>query len=87
MKQMVNPGEENCPFEFNFDESTFKPGDMISYRVTGSLAEMPFVGILLEVHEDHVILAHDDGNRPPKGITMRGTRESRPVVEEEEALR
>ena len=87
MKEMVKPGEEQCPFEFNFDEKTFKPGDMISYRVTGSLSEMPFVGVLLEVHEDHVILAHDDGTRPPNGQPMRGTRESRPVVEEEEALR
>ncbi|RLT92309.1 MAG: hypothetical protein D9N14_22005 [Ketobacter sp.] len=84
---MVKPGEEKCPFEFNFDASTFKPGDMISYRVTGSLSEMPFVGILLEVHADHVILAHDDGRRPPQGNPMRGTREDRPVVEEAEALR
>ena len=87
MKEMVKPGEEVCPFEFNFDATTFKPGDLISYRVTGSLSEMPFVGILLEVHDDHVILAHDDGNRPPKGVAMRGTRDNRPVVREEDALR
>ena len=87
MKEMVKPGEEQCPFEFNFDEKTFKPGDMISYRVTGSLSEMPFVGVLLEVHEDHVILAHDNGSRPPTGLPMRGTRDSRPLVQEEEALR
>ena len=87
MKEMVNPVDEKCPFSFNFDESTFKPGDMISYRVTGSLNGMPFVGILLEVHEDHVILAHDDGNRPPKGTRMRGTRESRPLVQEADALK
>lgn len=86
MKDMVSPGEEECPFEFNFDESTFKPGDVVSYRVTGSLEGMPFVGVLLEVHDDHVILTHDDGNRPPRGPRMRGTRESRPVVSEEEAL-
>lgn len=87
MKEMVNPSEENCPFQFNFDETTFKPGDLISYRVTGSLNGMPFVGVLLEVHDDHVILAHDDGNRPPKGHRMRGTRESRPLVEEADALK
>ncbi len=87
MKEMVNPGEENCPFEFNFDEATFKPGDVVSYRVDGSLGDMPFVGVLLEVHDDHVILAHDDGSRPPQGNRMRGTRESRPVVSEEDALR
>lgn len=86
MKDMVRPGEEECPFEFNFDESTFKAGDVVSYRVSGSLEGMPFVGVLLEVHDDHVILAHDDGNRPPKGPSMRGTRESRPLVSEEEAL-
>lgn len=87
MKEMVRPGEEQCPFEFNFDETTFKAGDMVSYRVSGCLQEMPFVGLLLEVHEDHVILAHDDGNRPPKGPRMRGTRESRPLVSEEDALK
>lgn len=86
MKEMVKPGEERCPFEFNFDATTFKPGDRISYRVTGSLSEMPFVGVLLEVHDDYVILAHDDGNRPPRGSNMRGTRESRPLVQEKDAL-
>lgn len=87
MKDMVQPGEEQCPFSFNFDESTFKPGDVVSYRVDGSLGDMPFVGVLLEVHDDHVILCHDDGNRPPKSHPMRGTRESRPVVSEEDALK
>ena len=87
MKEMVKPGEEQCPFEFNFDEASFKPGDTVSYRVSGSLEGMPFVGVLLEVHEDHVVLAHDDGNRPPQGPQMRGTRESRPLVAEEEALK
>lgn len=86
MKEMVKPGEEQCPFEFNFDSSTFKPGDMVSYRLTGSLSEMPFVGVLLEVNDDHVILAHDDGSRPPTGKPMRGTRESRPLVLEEDAI-
>ena len=86
MKDMVQPGEEQCPFEFNFDESSFKPGDVVSYRVSGSLEGMPFVGVLLEVHDDHVILAHDDGSRPPTGARMRGTRESRPRVSEEDAL-
>lgn len=86
MKDMVQPGEEQCPFEFNFDETRFKPGDVVSYRVSGSLEGMPFVGVLLEVHDDHVILAHDDGSRPPAGARMRGTRESRPLVSEEDAL-
>jgi len=40
---------ESCPFEFNFDQATFKVGDLVSYRVTGSLDGFPFVGTLLEV--------------------------------------
>lgn len=87
MKEMVTPGDEKCPFTFNLDEKTFKPGDVVCYRVTGSLSEMPFVGVLLEVFDDHVILAHDDGCRPPKGVAMQGTRESRPLVQEEDAIR
>lgn len=87
MKTMVGPENgEKCPFEFNFDAATFKPGDMISYRVTGSLSEFPFVGVLVEVHDDHVMLVHADGSPTPKGPRMRGTRESRPVVSEKDAL-
>ena len=37
---------EACPFEFNFDPATFKVGDTVSYRVTGSLEGFPFVGTL-----------------------------------------
>ena len=73
---------ESCPFEFNFDPATFKVGDTISYRVTGNLAGFPFVGTLLEVHEDHVII----GDESDPTVRMRGTRESRPVVAEEDAL-
>lgn len=70
---------ENCPFEFNFDSASFKPGDMVSYRVTGSLEGFPFVGTLLEVHEDHVILTADPDDSTSR---MRATRENRPVVAE-----
>ncbi|AUW59664.1 hypothetical protein C1T17_17820 [Sphingobium sp. SCG-1] len=70
---------ENCPFEFNFDEATFKVGDTVSYRVTGSLAGFPFVGVLLEVHDDHVVLTSDVNDPDSR---MRGTRESRPIVAE-----
>lgn len=70
---------ESCPFEFNFDEKTFKVGDTVSYRVTGSLADFPFVGTLVEVQEDHVIISGDPNDPDSR---MRGTRESRPVVEE-----
>lgn len=74
---------ENCPFEFNFDPDSFKVGDTVSYRVTGSLDGFPFVGTLLEVHEDHVIISADPNDPNSR---MRGTRESRPVVQEADAL-
>ena len=74
MKDMGDAGE-SCPFEFNFDPATFKVGDTVSYRVTGSLEGFPFVGTLLEVHADHVMIAADADAR------YRGTRESRPVVD------
>ncbi len=57
---------ESCPFEFNFDPATFKIGDTVSYRVSGSLEGFPFVGVLLEVADDHVVLAGD-----PKQLTTR----------------
>ncbi len=78
MQGMGATAGEACPFEFNFDETTFKVGDMVSYRVTGSLEGFPFVGTLLEVHDDHVIIA-GDANDPE--ARYRGTRESRPLVE------
>lgn len=77
---MQGMGEEGeaCPFEFNFDEKTFKVGDTVSYRVNGSLEGFPFVGTLLEVHQDHVIIAGDPNDPKAK---YRGTRESRPLVD------
>jgi hypothetical protein len=76
---MMGMGEgENCPFEFNFDPDSFKVGDLVSYRVTGSLADFPFMGTLLEVHADHVIIAGDEKD---PNVRYRGTRESRPVVD------
>ncbi len=80
MQDMGGAGEA-CPFEFNFDEKTFKVGDSVSYRVTGSLEGFPFVGTLVEVHGDYVMIAGDP-NDPEK--VYRGTRESRPVVDESE---
>jgi hypothetical protein len=77
MQGMGETGEA-CPFEFNFDPATFKAGDTVSYRVNGSLEGFPFVGTLLEVHEDHVMIAADPQD---PGSTYRGTRESRPLVE------
>jgi hypothetical protein len=79
---MLGMGEgEDCPFVFNFDPATFKVGDTVSYRVTGSLADFPFVGTLLEVHEDFVIISPGE-NEPD--ARYRGTRESRPLVDESE---
>ncbi len=72
---------EACPFEFNFDAASFKVGDTVSFRVTGSLEGFPFVGQLVEVHEDHVIIAGDPLH--PE-VLYRGTRESRPVVSEDQ---
>lgn len=72
---------ESCPFEFNFDEKTFKVGDVVSYRVTGELSDFPFVGTLIEVHDHHVIISGDPNDPTSR---MRGTRESRPVVDEAE---
>jgi hypothetical protein len=69
----------DCRFDFNFDPATFAVGDIVSYRVTGSLAGMPFVGTLLEVAEDHVVVSCDPGDSRSR---MRATRESRPLVEE-----
>ncbi|HAF40231.1 MAG TPA: hypothetical protein DCG90_00410 [Sphingobium sp.] len=78
---MQDMGEGSCPFAFNTDPATFKVGDSVSYRVAGSLAGFPFAGVLLEVHEDHVVLTSDPDD---KASRMRGTRESRPLVREED---
>jgi hypothetical protein len=80
MQGMGETGEA-CPFEFNFDEKTFKVGDIVSYRVTGSLEGFPFAGTLAEVHDDHVIIAGDPLH--PE-VLYRGPRESRPVVDKSE---
>ena len=83
MRGMGETPNEDCPFDFNFEPDTFKPGDLVSYRVPDSFDDMPFVGELVEVHSDHVLLRHygmESGN------IMRGTRESRPIVSTKDAL-
>ena len=74
---MLGMDGESCPFEFNFDPATFKVGDMVSFRIPKEFQDFPFVGVLVEVHEDYVVLQSD-----PKDPTerLRATRESRPVV-------
>jgi hypothetical protein len=83
MQGMGTTGE-NCPFSFNFDPATFKVGDFVSYRVPDAFGEMPFVGQLLEVLEDHVVISPNDPSDPDR--RMKGTRESRPVVTRAQAL-
>ena len=78
---MQGMGDGSCPFEFNFDPATFKVGDLVSFRVTGSLSDFPFMGTLLEVHDDYVVLT---SNPDDPAERMRGTREGRPIVDESE---
>jgi hypothetical protein len=78
---MQGMGEGACPFEFNFDPDTFKVGDTVSYRVSGSLGDFPFMGVLLEVHDDYVVLTSEPEKPESR---MRATRESRPLVAEED---
>ena len=80
MQGMGEAGEA-CPFEFNFDAATFKVGDVVSYRVSGSLEGFPFVGTLLEVHADHVVISPDPAKPDER---YRGICESRPLVAESE---
>ena len=79
--QGMGGGGEDCPFAFNFEASTFKVGDTVSYRLTGTLSDFPFVGTLVEVHDDHVVIAGDPND--PAAL-YRGTREDRPVVDASE---
>ena len=83
MQTLGAPGE-TCPFEFNFDPASFKVGDEVSYRVPEAFGDMPFVGQLLEVHDDHVMISPNDPADPDR--RMRGTRESRPVVSRADAI-
>jgi len=69
------------PFDFNFDPMTFKIGNVVSYRVSGSRAGWPLAGTLIEVHHDHVIISADPDDPSSR---LRGTRESRPLVDEAE---
>lgn len=75
---------ETCPFDFNFDPATFKPGDQVSYRIPERFGDMPFVGVLLAVFDDYVEISPNDPSDPDR--RMKGTRASRPVVSAKEAL-
>ena len=78
---MQGMGAGACPMDFNFDPATFKVGDAVSYRVPGMFQDMPFSGVLLEVHDDYVVLTSDPEDKQSR---MRATRESRPVVADED---
>ena len=69
---------------FNTDAATFKVGDLVSYRISERFPDMPFVGTLLEVHSDYVVISPNDPRDPDR--RMRGTRESRPDVTAAQAL-
>ncbi len=75
---MEGMGGDKCPFDFNFDPASFKVGDLVSYRVTGDLADFPFIGTISAVHDDHIELVPDPTD--PK-TRYRATRESRPLVD------
>ncbi|HEY2659778.1 MAG TPA: hypothetical protein VGI79_08650 [Caulobacteraceae bacterium] len=72
---------ETCPIDFNFDPASFKVGDSVSYRAPGKFQDFPFAGVLVEVHEDYVVLTSDPDD--PQG-RMRATRESRPIVADDQ---
>jgi hypothetical protein len=82
--QNLQAGGETCPFSFNFDATSFKVGDLVSYRVPDRFDDLPFVGTLVEVSSDHVMISPNDPMQP--GKQMRGTRESRPVVLSSEVI-
>ena len=77
MRGMGASEGEDCPFAFNFDAESFKPGDTVSYRVN-TMEDWPFVGTLFEVHADYVIIS--PGPAEPDA-RYKGTRESRPMVD------
>jgi hypothetical protein len=54
MQGLGNNQDEKCPFVFNTTPETFKVGDLVSYRISERFGEMPFIGTLLEVHDDYV---------------------------------
>jgi hypothetical protein len=80
MMNMSGAPGEACPFTFNFDPTTFKPGDTVSYRVP-KLQGFPFVATIKAVYDDYIEIV-DAGD--PERI-MRATREDRPVVADAEA--
>jgi hypothetical protein len=84
MQGLGNNQDEKCPFVFNTTPETFKVGDLVSYRISERFGEMPFIGTLLEVHDDYVVIASNDPT--DRDRRMRGTRASRPDVSAAQAF-
>ncbi len=78
---MMGMGDGACPYKFNFEPSTFKVGDTVSYRVP-KLGEFPFAAEIKAVYDDYIEIS--DYGEPEK--CLRATRESHPVVADAEAL-
>jgi len=89
MKGMGDHIDDPCPITLNFEPDTFKPGDLVSYRVPEEFGDTPFVGEILEVKEDHILICHYDADEKAdksKSKVMRATKVVRPVVSATEAL-
>jgi hypothetical protein len=78
---MMGMGDGSCPYKFNFDPATFKPGDTVSYRVP-SLGDFPFAAEIKAVHDDYIEIS--DYGEPDK--LLRATRDKHPVVADADAL-
>lgn len=86
MRGMGSTPDEPCPIQLNFDPATFKPGDLVSYRVPEAFGDSPFVGEIVKVEEDYILLKHyNPDDRPDNAPIVKGTRESRPIVGQDEA--
>jgi hypothetical protein len=77
IRQETAMTEEKCPYDFNFDPTTFKVGDWVSYRVPSIDPGFPFAGVLLEVHDDYVVVTSNPNDPSER---YKASRESRPVV-------
>ena len=80
----MSPMEGEPLLQFNFDPATFKVGDLVSYRVRERFGDTPFVGTLVAVADDHVLIAPNDPDESHR--QMRGTRTSRPEVDANDAF-
>lgn len=78
---MIGMDGDKCPFSFNLDPTTFKVGDTVSYRVP-KLGDFPFAAQIVAVYDDRI----DIVNPAEPDKILHASRESRPVVSDEQAL-